>query len=87
MSDWGSPEGNRVKGALLGFVGGAVFAALLSWSVQAEEAKPQEPTLVERLAALEKRAEEQERRRCLSDKPEFTVYMVPNLGVHKVAKP
>lgn len=46
-----------------------------------------ESVLVERLMALEARAEAEAKRRCLAvttDKLEFTVYQTPNLGVHKV---
>lgn len=46
-----------------------------------------EAALVERLMALEARAEAEAKRRCLAvttDKLEFTVYQTPNLGVHKV---
>lgn len=66
---------------------GALIIGITIGQNTKDEDKPESDGLIARLESLEKRAEEQERRRCLSDKPEFTVYMVPNLGVHKVAKP
>lgn len=71
----------------------AMMAAVLAFAVGRNTALPTPPppmaesVLIERLMALEARAEAEAKRRCLAvttDKLEFTVYQTPNLGVHKV---
>lgn len=71
----------------------AMMALILGYSVGrvwGRETHPPpmaESVLIERLMALEARAEAEAKRRCLAvttDKLEFTVYQTPNLGVHKV---
>ena len=71
----------------------AMMAAVRAFAVGRNTALPTPPppmaesVLIERLMALEARAEAEAKRRCLAvttDKLEFTVYQTPNLGVHKV---
>jgi hypothetical protein len=97
MSEWNTPAGERVKGALLGFVGGAVWLGLLVWSISEERkpppaVPPDVPKLEARLDALERRASEAEvalSGRCLTistGKLDVAIFPVENLGKKEIKR-